>query len=195
MIRKAKQDNLFNTQLDAIIPEYDFHEKHRIIINASPGKVYNAAKAVTAREIFIFRALMYIRSLPSRRMFEINPDIPLLKEIFNKRFRLLDDIADTEIVFGIIGRFWKLNLGENVAITDTDYFIKFNRPAFVKAAANMRIVSLNGRTLLTTETRVIATDDEAKRKFRLYWIIIRIGSGFMRRMWLRAIKRRAEITE
>ena len=42
------------------------------------------------------------------------------------------------------------------------------------------------------EPRVHATDTAARRAFARYWTVIRPGSGFIRRMWLRAIKRRAE---
>ncbi len=37
-----------------------------------------------------------------------------------------------------------------------------------------------------------ATDAAARRRFRLYWLAIRPFSGLIRRLWLRAIKRRAE---
>ena len=43
-----------------------------------------------------------------------------------------------------------------------------------------------------TETRVWASDNESARKFARYWWTIRLGSGLIRRMWLRAIRRRAE---
>ena len=46
--------------------------------------------------------------------------------------------------------------------------------------------------LLSTETRVHAASRAAAWKFGLYWAAIRAGSGILRRMWLRAIKRRAE---
>ena len=50
---------------------------------------------------------------------------------------------------------------------------------------------LDGRTL-TTETTVFAADAASRRRFRPYWLVIRPFSGLVRRLWLRAIKRRAE---
>jgi hypothetical protein len=179
-------------RLDAIMPEYDFHEKHQIVINASLEKVYSAVKAVTAREILIFRALMSIRNIPAKRSFIMNADLPLLDVIYKKGFKLLADITNSEIVFGVIGQFWKMASSEEIVIKDYYDFMKYNEPVYLKATSNMRVESINGKTLLTTETRILATSSEAKRKFRIYWIIIRLGSGFIRRMWLRAIKRRAE---
>ena len=49
-----------------------------------------------------------------------------------------------------------------------------------------------GGSLLSTEARVFATDRRTVRRFAKYWRIIRPGSGFIRRMWLRAIQVRAE---
>ena len=48
-------------------------------------------------------------------------------------------------------------------------------------------------SLLSTETRVFAKTARAKRRFALYWFAIRAGSGLIRRMWLRAIRKRAEL--
>jgi len=45
---------------------------------------------------------------------------------------------------------------------------------------------------VTTETRVYATDPASVRKFARYWRVIYPGSALIRRMWLGAIKRRAE---
>jgi len=46
---------------------------------------------------------------------------------------------------------------------------------------------------LTTETRVYATDASTRRRLALYWRMIYPGSALIRRMWLRAIARRAEL--
>jgi hypothetical protein len=52
----------------------------------------------------------------------------------------------------------------------------------------------SGGCLLTTETRVWATDASSKRRFAAYWRIIYPGSALIRQMWLRAIKKRAEFS-
>jgi len=35
-------------------------------------------------------------------------------------------------------------------------------------------------------------DARARRRFKVYWFFVHPGSALMRRMWLRAVKRRAE---
>jgi hypothetical protein len=43
---------------------------------------------------------------------------------------------------------------------------------------------------LHTETRVRAADRAARRRFRVYWLVVRPFSGLIRRSWLRAAARR-----
>jgi hypothetical protein len=45
-------------------------------------------------------------------------------------------------------------------------------------------------TLLTTETRIYATDAPTRRAFARYWRVIYPGSSLIRRMWLRAVAKR-----
>jgi hypothetical protein len=49
-----------------------------------------------------------------------------------------------------------------------------------------------GWSLLSTETRVFATDAATRRRFAAYWRVIYPGSALIRIEWLRAIRRRAE---
>src|SRR5229473_1397624 len=74
-----------------------------------------------------------------------------------------------------------------------EQFKQIADPGFAKATMSFRIEDAgDGTCLVSTETRVHATDAPARRRFGRYWALIRPASGFLRRMWLRAIKRRAE---
>ncbi len=67
------------------------------------------------------------------------------------------------------------------------------RKGFALAAINFRLEDVdNGETLLTTETRIYATDASTRRKVAAYWRVIYPGSALIRVMWLRAIRNRAE---
>jgi hypothetical protein len=66
-------------------------------------------------------------------------------------------------------------------------------PGFALASMNFLVEpSIGNSCLVTTETRVYATDSASVSKFGRYWRLIYPGSTLIRRMWLRAIKRRAE---
>src|SRR6267143_1372507 len=74
-----------------------------------------------------------------------------------------------------------------------DVFKALRAPGFALAAMNFQIEdSGSGDVLVTTETRVYATDAPTRRKFAAYWRVIYPGSALIRTMWLRAIKQRAE---
>jgi hypothetical protein len=57
---------------------------------------------------------------------------------------------------------------------------------------NFRLEDEGETCLVSTETRVQTTDASSRRRFAMYWFVIYPGSALIRRMWLRAIKRRAE---
>lgn len=67
------------------------------------------------------------------------------------------------------------------------------RRGFALAGINFHLEDVgNSETLLTTETRVYATDASTRRKVAAYWRVIYPGSALIRVMWLRAVKQRAE---
>ena len=68
------------------------------------------------------------------------------------------------------------------------------RSGLALAAINFRLEdAANGETVLSTETRIYASDAWTRKKFGAYWRVIYPGSALIRVMWLRAIKRRAEM--
>ena len=72
-------------------------------------------------------------------------------------------------------------------------FAAIGRPGFCKVAMNFRLrEEPGGWVRLSTETRVFALGSSALREFAVYWRSIYPGSALIRRMWLEAIRRRAE---
>jgi hypothetical protein len=99
---------------------------------------------------------------------------------------------DREVVLGTIGRFWQVRPCQ-LDFADGAAFLAFDAPGFARAAMNFSTSDAGGdRTRLVTETRIAATDAGARRRFAAYWLIVRPGSALIRRMWLRAVKKRAE---
>lgn len=184
------------TILDQALREYDFRERHACHIDAPPARVDEAVREVTIRDMPLARWLFALRAAPRRlrrkpsRFGEV--DVPLLGLALDVAFGPLGDEPGKEVAIGMIGQPWKLAGGETRRFARPEEFTAFAEPGFVKAAMNFRFEPQGNRTLLTTETRVQATDPAARRRFRRYWVVIRLGSGLTRRSWLRAAKRRAE---
>ncbi|MEK6768373.1 MAG: hypothetical protein AABY85_05210, partial [Gemmatimonadota bacterium] len=65
-------------------------------------------------------------------------------------------------------------------------------PGFALATMNFIVTPHgSGGSVVSTETRVFVNSSSARRRFAAYWRIIYPGSAIIRRMWLRAIQRRA----
>ena len=48
------------THLDGVMPRWQFRERHSIRVAATPESIFAAIRQVTAREIFLFRAVTFI---------------------------------------------------------------------------------------------------------------------------------------
>ncbi len=183
------------TELDRFFPEYRFCEVHTTRVHASPARVDAALRAVTARDIRLFRTLMAIRALGHYRGPQDAPDRPILSSATSPGggFLWLADQPGTELVAGTVGQFWGLRGGSRPPVTTPNQFLAFADPGWAKAGLSFRIEDEGGGwTRLTTETRVDATDPKARRRFAAYWRIIYPGSSLIRYMWLAAVKERAE---
>ena len=182
------------TRLDYFTPAYQFSEVHTTRITAPKARVYRAIKAVTADEISFFRALTSIRRFgrPGPESILNAPEkMPLLDVATQTSFLLLAEQPEREIVVGTL-----VAAPEGwgpPAHPTPEGFRAIRRPGFALAAMNFRVEEeVPGVCIVTTETRVYATDASTCRRFAVYWRVIYPGSAVIRRMWLDAIKRRAE---
>jgi hypothetical protein len=176
--------------LDDFLPGFDVHDVHATTIAAPPAAVMDAVRQVTAAEVPLLVVLMAIRRLPALGRARWLPRRgPLLDAFTAAGFVVLRDAPD-ELVLGVIGRFWRPS--GDLRTIDPAEFRDFAEPGWAKAAINFRVERRGARTVLTTETRVAASDASAGRRFRCYWRVIYPGSAAIRIAWLRAIRRRAE---
>jgi hypothetical protein len=175
--------------LEQLMPAHDFGERHERTIAADPGQVGAAIRAVTPDDVPMARLLMTLRGI-SRRTGP--SDRPFLEGMTEIGFAELGDGGPEELVFGGIGQPWRLSGGETVAVGGASSFSGFDRPGFVKMAMDFRLRQTFEGTSLQTRTWVKATDPDSRRRFRLYWLAVRFGSGIIRRSLLGAIARRAE---
>ena len=182
------------SRLDEFAPAYQFSEYHAARIEASCPRTYQALKATTAGEIFLFRTLTWIRrgGRPNKESILNAPEQqPLLDVATRTSFLLLAEEPGREYVVGTVvaapaGTRFK-------EMPTPDDYKKLGGPGFAKASMNFLLEDAGpGACTVTTETRVYATDAASRRRFAAYWRVIYPGSSLIRAMWLRAIKRRAE---
>jgi hypothetical protein len=185
-----------STRLDALLPEYEFHEFHELRIHASPERTMEAVRQVTFAELGVMRSLGRIRSVAMGN-FRGAPPPPLpAKPIVGlissgaTGFFPLGDLKD-EFLFGLAGQPWK-NGARPIRLT-SESFRSWMDPGQVKIASNLRVEpDAPGWSRLSTETRVHATDGAARSTMARYWRFIYPGSGMIRQSLLRAVQARAE---
>jgi hypothetical protein len=183
------------SRLDELLPHFDSGEAQTRRIEASPSAALAAVLAAAPGEMPVVRLLYAVRSLPALlsggRALPRDRKRPMWAQMQEYGFVPLVDAAE-EIVLGYVGKPWKLAGGSPLGVSSAEDWERFAAPGFVKAAMSFSVEPAGEGALLTTETRVLATDDEARRRFGRYWRVIRPGSRAIRRSWLRAAARRAE---
>lgn len=177
-------------RLDEFVPVWQFREVHARRIAAPPAVVFDAVRAVRADEILFFRTLTWIRRfgrpLPES-ILNAGARDPLLDVATRSGFVWLADDPPHELVVGTA-----VIAPRGVTCVAPEDFTRTAPPGYVLAAMNFLVRPQGDGSLLSTETRVFATDARSRRRFALYWFVIYPGSAFIRRMWLRAIARRVE---
>ncbi len=180
-----------SARIDEFAPAWQFREVHTIEIGASADRVYDAIKRVRADEIFLFRTLTWIRRagkpLPPG-ILHPGTEGALIDVATRGGFVRLADDHPRELVIGAVV---VAPPGTRGPITPAT-FREPLPPGFALATMNF-LVTPDGpnASIVSTETRVWANSDAARRRFAPYWRAIYPGSAMIRRMWLRAIERRA----
>jgi hypothetical protein len=178
--------------LDAFLPEYDVSKRHVIRISAPRERVFDVLSRYDFGASRVTGLLMALRGY-GRRLHRAGEGEPgsLTERLVRFGFTRLAETPAEELVFGLVGRFWRLDGGlRKVAAAD---FPTFREPGFAKAAWNLLCAETADPavTQLSTETRVVCFGDAARRKFLLYWRLVEPFSGAIRWSLLRGVRRAA----
>ena len=133
------------------------------------------------------------RTLIGRGVPPLPSQPPMLGVSKGGGFLVLKEEAGREIVLGTCGQFWRFRGRRRCPGIETPAdLLAFSAPGYAKAVINFRVQPEGDGARVTTETRILATDPSARRRFAAYWRVIYPGSALIRRSWLAAIARRAE---
>lgn len=181
-------------KLDELLPCPDFSERHERLIEASPEDTWRAVLSLSAGDATLTRLLMGIRSLPAllsgRRLLPDRDSSGTFLE--NGPIPLLSLTPEVAAVAGGVLQPWKLRGGDEAPKLDADELTGFDQPGWVKCGMDFNLEETEAGTRLVTETRITATDDQSRRRFGRYWLVVRPGSGMIRGEFLRIIARKAE---
>jgi hypothetical protein len=186
--RPDEQDEL----LDRFMPAFDIAERHHIPMSAPAELTLAAAKQVSLWSTPAIRAIFRGRELLLGATPGPEPSHDgLLGEALAMGWGVLADVPGREIVVGAVTKPWEADVTFRALPPET--FAAFDEPDYVKIAWTLRADPMDDdRSIFRTETRAIATDDSARRKFRLYWSCLSPGIILIRWLLLAPMRRAAE---
>lgn len=180
-----------DTLLDSFMPRYEVVERHRIEIAAPAETVMAAAREMDIARSSLVQAIFKAREIALGASSAERKSRGLIEETLALGWGVLADVPGREIVVGAVTKPWEGNV-KFIALPP-DQFASFADPGFVKIAWTLRADPV-GQTasIFHTETRVVATDPEARTRFRRYWAFASPGIWLIRWMSLGALKAEAE---
>lgn len=178
--------------LDNFMPTWDVREHHQIRVAAPAAVTAAAARTMALMDLPVVRALVKGRELLlGAQPVERTLPHALVAQMQSIGWSVLADVPDREIVMGAVTRPWDANVVFR-AVPSND-FGTFQEPNYVKIAWTLRADATDGgHSMFTTETRAIATDAVARRRFRRYWAFLSPGIILIRLAAVTALRSEVE---
>jgi hypothetical protein len=178
--------------LDDLMREFHAVEVHETFVDAPLERVYR-----TFRELDLEGSLLGWLFVAPQRLARFlglrkRAPTPMDLAVFRKGgFFLLEDNGRDQVLIGMVDAMGNKGVDRPTFLSPED-FRAFAQPGFAKILWSVQVRDEEGRSRLSTETRVFCTDDRTRRFFAAYWTVVQHGSGLTRRDMLRGWRRRAE---
>jgi hypothetical protein len=178
--------------LDRFIPVYDVVERHQIEIAAPADVTLLAACEQDLLQLPLIRTIFKAREVAmGARPADAALPSGLLASTLALGWGVLADVPGRQIVVGAVTRPWEADV--HFRAGPPDEFAAFWQPGLVKIVWTLRADPIDETTsLFRTETRAVATDRDARDRFRRYWAFASPGIGLIRTLSLHPLKRDAE---
>jgi hypothetical protein len=186
--RGDEQDPL----LDRFMPAYDVVERHHIRVAAPAEITIATAREMDLRRPAVVRAIIRTRELllGAERADAATPR-GILDQTQAMGWVILADTPGREVVVGAVTKPWEPHVTFR-SVPPAD-FAGFAEPGYVKIVWTLRADPAgDDSSIFRTETRAIATDAGARRKFRRYWSVLSPGIIAIRLAMLLPLKADAE---
>lgn len=181
--------------LDSLIPDPDVRKRHAVTVNAPAELVYEVACHFDLQTIPVVKLLFWLRArfmgADNRSSSETITPLTLLDHGWGK----LAEQPGRYFIAGAACQPWQAD----VVFTPipAEQFSAYSQPDQVKIVWTLETESAQpNKTRLSTETRVAATDEQARQKFRRYWR--KAGMGIIAIRWMllpgirKEVRRRSE---
>ena len=179
-----------NDSVDRFMPKWDLRKEHETIVRAPAKVVFEVAQHFNLESIPLIRAIFWLRAKLLRASYSPMTR-GIVEETMSMGWRMLDCLADRELIMGSATQPW---IGRvTFRGIPPEKFPDFNEPDYVKIVWTFEAEPLGSDlTRLRTQTRVLATDAQARAKFKSYWRKFGIGIRIIRWLALPSIRREAE---
>jgi hypothetical protein len=188
----ARRDEESDALLDGFMPAYEIAERHHIRVAAPATLTLAVAGELDLQASPIVRTIIRAREvvLGATAGAQRRPR-GLLAEVKALGWGVLASVPGREVVVGAVTRPWEPDV--TFRAVPPEEFAGFSEPGYVKIAWTIRADDINAaESVFRTETRAIATDADARRKFRRYWSFFSPGIILIRWAVLTPVKREAE---
>jgi hypothetical protein len=178
--------------LDTFIPQYDVVERHQAAVRAPAAVTFSAAREMDLSRMPLISAIFKAREL----ILGATPDERsgprgIVDQTKALGWVVLREIADREVIMGAVTKPWEANVV--FRSIPPEAFAGFSEPGYVKIVWTLRADPRGeAHSTFRTETRALATDLEARRRFRRYWSFLSPGIILIRWLSLSPLKREAE---
>jgi hypothetical protein len=190
--------------LDQFLPTWDHEISVSRVFRAPPAEVFDAITNLDLFRLPVARVLLEARGLPGRLADAaarrhgdtVAPEPPTfrVRDLPARGWILLGERPGSELVYGAVGQPWKGTGGtppEPPVTAET--FATFTEPGFAKIAESTVVTPYGvGGCVLTMESRVVATDEDSRRRFRRYWRAAGPFIRLMRPTAMRALERQLQ---
>jgi uncharacterized protein YndB with AHSA1/START domain len=180
--------------LDRFLPNPEVDEYHQLEVRAPAAITLAAAKETDLQASPLAKGIFWLRAVPAQlrgEPFRPQGSRGIVAETLSLGWGVLAEEPDREIVIGAYTQPWH----EQVTFhpLPPEEFARFDQPGYVKIAWTLAVEPLGqNRSRLVTRTRAVATDPQARRRFRRYWAPMSAGIILIRYAGLPLIRNEAE---
>lgn len=179
--------------LDEFLPKADIRLRHQVLIGAPVSAALTATWSLDMESIAIIRMLFWLRSKALGAKDAAGHRPLRISDLLDLGWARLAE-GEHSLAMGTVCQPWRADAMFR-PIPPAE-FASFDEPDCVKIALTFEAESLGPmRTCFATETRVLATDENARRKFRAYWRKFGIGIVLIRRLLLARVRREPEAAQ
>jgi hypothetical protein len=129
----------------------------------------------------LIRLLLKLRGMPVTPLS--------VSDLARYGFIKLDETAGQEVIYGIATT--SPTFSNCIHLHSPEHFLSL-RSGVIKSVINFRLEHTPQACFISTETRIWCGSEKLRKRFRLYWFIVKPFSGLIRKAMLKQMRKRLQ---